>query len=164
MGENSCVVPLTHICDNVYISCSFPDWTTRTRLYYWSKTIILVMALALIAAENLNKCLFHLFFLVLLEIHSRYMISTDIDYFSLPFFAQVNQLSLGWALGFMINATNLLPVENPGRISVHLIQSGVYLIVVIVGALLTSAGVLICALSLGRIYKQKRLRTRGLVL
>jgi len=79
-------------------------------------------------------------------------------------FLQVNQRSLGWTLGFMINATNLLPVENPGTISIHLIQSGVYLVVVIVGALLISTGILICALSAGRMYKQKRLRTQGLVL
>lgn len=77
---------------------------------------------------------------------------------------QVNQRSLGWALGFMINATNLLPVENPGTISIHLIQGGVYLVVVIVAALLISAGLLICSLSAGRMYKQKRLRTQGLVL
>lgn len=76
----------------------------------------------------------------------------------------VNQRSLGWALGFMINATNLLPVENPGTVSIHLIQSGVFLVVVIVGALLISTGVLICSLSAGRRYKQKRLRTQGLVL
>ena len=81
----------------------------------------------------------------------------------LPFF-KVNQRSLGWALGFMINATNLLPVENPGTVSIHLIQSGVFLVVVIVGALLISTGVLICSLSAGRRYKQKRLRTQGLVL
>ena len=80
-----------------------------------------------------------------------------------PFF-KVNQRSLGWALGFMINATNLLPVENPGTVSIHLIQSGVFLVVVIVGALLISTGVLICSLSAGRKYKQKRLRTQGLVL
>ncbi|XP_020626945.1 ectonucleoside triphosphate diphosphohydrolase 8-like [Orbicella faveolata] len=82
----------------------------------------------------------------------------------LRFVGSVNQRSLGWTLGFMINATNLLPVENPGTISIHLIQSGVYLVVVIVGALLISTGILICALSAGRMYKQKRLRTQGLVL
>lgn len=82
----------------------------------------------------------------------------------ISFWFQVNQRSLGWALGFMINATNLLPVENPGTISIHLIQSGVYMVVVIVGALLISTGVLICTLSAGRMYKQKRLRTQGLVL
>lgn len=76
----------------------------------------------------------------------------------------MNDLSLGWALGFMINATNLLPVENPGTVSIYLIQSGVYVAVVIVGALLISAGVLICMLSAGRIYKQRQLRAQGLVL
>lgn len=82
----------------------------------------------------------------------------------LRFVGSVNQRSLGWALGFMINATNLLPVENPGTVSIHLIQGSVYLVVVIVGALFISTGVLICTLSAGRMYKQRRLRTQGLVL
>lgn len=89
-----------------------------------------------------------------------------IDYFNAIcyFCFQINHLSLGWALGFMINATNLLPLLPPSSVSIDRIQSNVYLAVVIVGALLISTGLLICMLSAGRIYKRKKLNTGGLVL
>lgn len=82
----------------------------------------------------------------------------------LQFVGTVNRLSLGWALGFMINATNLLPIEKPALVSIHLFHSGVYVVVVIVGALLLSTGVLICVMSAGRIYKQRQSNVQGLVL
>jgi len=83
---------------------------------------------------------------------------------NLRFVSTINHLSLGWALGFMINATNLLPLLPPSSVSIDRIQSNVYLAVVIVGALLISTGLLICMLSAGRIYKRKKLNTGGLVL
>lgn len=82
---------------------------------------------------------------------------------NLRFVNSINNLSVGWALGFMINATNLLPLFPPSSVSIHLIQSGVYLAVVIVGALLTSIGMLICILSTGRIYRQRHLYTGRLI-
>lgn len=64
----------------------------------------------------------------------------------------------------MINATNLLPIEKLALVSIHLFHSGVYVVVVIVGALLLSTGVLICIMSAGRIYKQRQSNVQGLVL
>ncbi|XP_022791974.1 ectonucleoside triphosphate diphosphohydrolase 8-like isoform X2 [Stylophora pistillata] len=83
---------------------------------------------------------------------------------NLQFNGTVNGLSLGWALGFMINATNLLPIEKPVPVSIHVMQSGVFLVVVIVGSLLVSSGILICLLSAGKIYRQRNLNVQGLVL
>ena len=77
---------------------------------------------------------------------------------------QVNDLSLGWALGFMINATNLLPLLPPSSVSINVIQAGVYLAVVIVGAFLISAGLLVCIMSAGKIYRRRQLNSGGLVL
>lgn len=83
---------------------------------------------------------------------------------NLRFINSINNLSIGWALGFMINATNLLPLLPPSSVPINEIQSSIYLAVVIVGALLISAGVLVCMLSAGRIYKRSQLNVAGLVL
>jgi len=64
----------------------------------------------------------------------------------------------------MINATNLLPLLPPTSVSISRIQSGVYVAVVIVGALLVSAGLLICITSAGRVHKRRQLQAGGLVL
>ena len=64
----------------------------------------------------------------------------------------------------MINATNLLPLLPPTSVSISRIQSSVYLAVVIVGALLISAGLLICITSAGRVHKRRQLQVGGLVL
>ena len=77
---------------------------------------------------------------------------------------QIGHLSLGWALGFMINATNLLPLLPASSVPINVIQTGVYLAVVIVGAFLISAGLLVCIMSAGRIYRRRQLNLRGLVL
>lgn len=77
------------------------------------------------------------------------------------FFFQINQHSVGWALGFMINATKLLPLVS---VPVDDVQSDVYLTVVIVGALLISTGILVCMLSGSRIYKRRKPNVHGLVL
>ena len=77
---------------------------------------------------------------------------------------QIDHLSLGWALGFMINATNLLPLLPASSVPINVIQTGVYLAVVIVGAFLISAGLLVCIMSAGRIYRRRQLNLRGLVL
>lgn len=82
----------------------------------------------------------------------------------LRFISSINHLSLGWALGFMINATNLLPLLPPKSVPISHIQGDVFLAVVIVGALLVSAGLLLCIMSAGRVYKRRQLNVRGLVL
>ena len=64
----------------------------------------------------------------------------------------------------MINATNLLPLLPPTSVSISRIQSGVYVAVVIVGALLISASLLICITSAGRVRKRRQLQAGGLVL
>lgn len=64
----------------------------------------------------------------------------------------------------MINATNLLPLLPPASVSISRIQSGVYVAVVIVGALLISVGLLICITSAGRVHKRRQLQAGGLVL
>ena len=79
-------------------------------------------------------------------------------------FFQINQHSVGWALGFMINATKLLNLLPPVSVPVDKVQSDVYLIVVIVGALLISTGILVCMLSSSRIYKRRQSNVHGLVL
>lgn len=79
-------------------------------------------------------------------------------------FFQINQHSVGWALGFMINATKLLHLLPQVSVPVDEVQSDVYLIVVIVGALLISTGILVCMLSGSRIYKRRQSNVHGLVL
>lgn len=83
---------------------------------------------------------------------------------TLRFVSSINQHSVGWTLGFMINATKLLPLLPPVSVPVDEVQSDVYLIVVIVGALLISTGILVCMLSGSRIYKRRQSNVRGLVL
>lgn len=83
---------------------------------------------------------------------------------NLTFVGSIKKLSVGWALGFMINATNLLPLLPPTSVSISRIQSSVYVAVVIVGALLISVGLLICITSAGRVHKRRQLQAGGLVL
>ena len=64
----------------------------------------------------------------------------------------------------MINATNLLPLLPPTSVSISHIQRGVFVAVVIVGALLISAGLLIFITSAGRVHRRRQLHTGGLVL
>ncbi|XP_032240692.2 ectonucleoside triphosphate diphosphohydrolase 8 [Nematostella vectensis] len=68
--------------------------------------------------------------------------------------------SLGWALGFMINATNLLPINEP----TYRVQTEAFMAVVIVAAILISLGVLLAITATRRAVNRKKMSPRGLAI
>ncbi|KAK3739861.1 hypothetical protein QZH41_009111, partial [Actinostola sp. cb2023] len=66
--------------------------------------------------------------------------------------------SLGWALGFMINSTNLIPNEEPE----YRVKTEAFLAVVIVGAILISLGILLTVMSTRRVIDRWKLTNTGL--
>ena len=73
---------------------------------------------------------------------------------------QIHNRSLGWALGFMINATNLLPTEKPS----YRVKNSVFLAVVIVGGMFIGMGVALIFISFKKLYRAYKPKPTGLIL
>jgi len=61
-------------------------------------------------------------------------------------FPQAGETSIGWALGYMLNLTNMIPAEKPSSHRSMLYNYWVMLILLFVAAGLTSLATAVCLL------------------